>query len=215
MSMTNTPRAKRTEQEEGPGLARSVPERTCVGCRETTAGESLERFVYIEGQGLIFDLRRKAPGRGVYVHARRRCLDQAVKRKGFSRGLKQQVQTPSMEDLVETMRQGIERRLTEIVQVAVRSQKVAIGQNMVAEAMQTNTVTLLFVAPDSSEGTKKKFSSNADRKGVPVAEYFDGAWLGRLLGREFISVVAVMDAGLGEKIQSEIEGLNELSPDEG
>lgn len=193
----------------------SVPERTCVGCRQATAGEALERFVYIEGQGIIFDLRRKAPGRGVYVHPRIDCITQAVKRKGFARGFKMQVPDVNLDEFIKTMSEGIERRLREALQVAVRAQRVAMGQTKVSEAMQANEVALLFVAPDSSTGAQKKFSSNADRKGVAVVNTLDGSTLGRLVGRDFVSVLAINDAELSARINTDIEALAELSVDQG
>ncbi|MBN0047878.1 YlxR family protein [Streptomyces actuosus] len=67
--------------------ARACPERTCVGCRERAAKAELLRIVAIEGE-CVPDPRGTLPGRGAYVHPVPVCLDQAVRRRAFTRALR-------------------------------------------------------------------------------------------------------------------------------
>ncbi|MEU6240453.1 YlxR family protein [Streptomyces sp. NPDC047024] len=67
--------------------ARACPERTCVGCRERAAKNDLLRIVMIEG-ACVPDPRGTLPGRGAYVHPAPVCLDQAVRRRAFTRALR-------------------------------------------------------------------------------------------------------------------------------
>ncbi|MFF8596840.1 YlxR family protein [Streptomyces sp. NPDC015220] len=67
--------------------ARVCPERTCVGCRERAAKTDLLRIVAIEGE-CAPDPRGTLPGRGAYVHPALVCLDQAVRRRAFTRALR-------------------------------------------------------------------------------------------------------------------------------
>ncbi|MEU0675181.1 YlxR family protein [Streptomyces sp. NPDC006172] len=66
---------------------RSCPERTCVGCRKRTAKTELLRIVAV-GDACVPDLRGTLPGRGAYVHPASVCLDQAVRRRAFTRALR-------------------------------------------------------------------------------------------------------------------------------
>ncbi|MCE7049191.1 YlxR family protein [Streptomyces purpurascens] len=66
---------------------RACPERTCVGCRERAAKADLLRIVLIEG-ACAPDPRGTLPGRGAYVHPAQICLDQAVRRRAFTRALR-------------------------------------------------------------------------------------------------------------------------------
>ncbi|MGW0189826.1 YlxR family protein [Streptomyces sp. NPDC003362] len=66
---------------------RACPERTCVGCRERAAKTELLRIVAIEGE-CVPDPRGTLPGRGAYVHPALVCLDQAVRRRAFTRALR-------------------------------------------------------------------------------------------------------------------------------
>ncbi|MEU3982276.1 YlxR family protein [Streptomyces sp. NPDC026672] len=63
------------------------PERTCVGCRQRAAKNDLLRIVEIEGE-CAPDPRGTLPGRGAYVHPVSVCLDQAVRRRAFTRALR-------------------------------------------------------------------------------------------------------------------------------
>ncbi|MFD8610937.1 MULTISPECIES: YlxR family protein [unclassified Streptomyces] len=67
--------------------ARVCPERTCVGCRERAAKTDLLRIVAIEDE-CVPDPRGTLPGRGAYVHPAPVCLDQAVRRRAFTRALR-------------------------------------------------------------------------------------------------------------------------------
>ncbi|WKX13053.2 YlxR family protein [Streptomyces sp. NL15-2K] len=67
--------------------ARACPERTCVGCRERAAKTDLLRIVAIEG-ACVPDPRGTLPGRGAYVHPALVCLDQAIRRRAFTRALR-------------------------------------------------------------------------------------------------------------------------------
>ncbi|MDB1089709.1 YlxR family protein [Streptomyces sp. ACA25] len=69
--------------------ARSCPERTCVGCRQRSAQESLLRVVLIEGR-CVPDQRGTLPGRGAYVHPAPACLELAVRRRAFPRAFRVQ-----------------------------------------------------------------------------------------------------------------------------
>ena len=67
--------------------ARACPERTCVGCRERAAKTDLLRIVK-SGDACVPDPRGTLPGRGAYVHPALVCLDQAVRRRAFTRALR-------------------------------------------------------------------------------------------------------------------------------
>ncbi|MFJ7074382.1 YlxR family protein [Streptomyces sp. NPDC098781] len=67
--------------------ARACPERTCVGCRERAAKTDLLRIVAIKDE-CVPDPSGTLPGRGAYVHLALVCLDQAVRRRAFTRALR-------------------------------------------------------------------------------------------------------------------------------
>jgi len=63
-----------------------IPQRTCVGCRQVLAKRELIRLVRTP-EGVFVDLTGKRPGRGAYLHNKRSCWEQGLKR-GLARALK-------------------------------------------------------------------------------------------------------------------------------
>jgi len=55
-----------------------IPQRTCVGCRETLAKRSLIRLVRTE-DGIMIDKSGKISGRGAYLHNMRSCWEAGLK----------------------------------------------------------------------------------------------------------------------------------------
>ncbi len=66
------------------------PVRTCVGCGRRDAASSLVPMTTRDGSVFVDFTRGHAKGRGVHVHPRPRCLDDAA-RRGLSRSLRRQV----------------------------------------------------------------------------------------------------------------------------
>ena len=58
--------------------AKHLPQRTCVGCRETLSKRSLIRIVRTS-QGVQVDPTGKLAGRGAYLHDRHSCWEQGLK----------------------------------------------------------------------------------------------------------------------------------------
>ena len=63
-------------------------ERTCVVTRRAGSPDDLIRFVLAPDGTVTPDLKRKLPGRGVWVTARRKEIAEAVKKRAFTRGFK-------------------------------------------------------------------------------------------------------------------------------
>jgi predicted RNA-binding protein YlxR (DUF448 family) len=79
--------------------------RLCIATRTARPVAAMLRFVAVAG-GVVPDLERKLPGRGVWVTARRALVEEAARRGAFARGLKAKVKTPAglpgmIEELLE------------------------------------------------------------------------------------------------------------------
>ncbi len=97
-----------------------TPGRTCVGCNQRGASHEMVRLLFgpkTQGEAKLLGVELpgglsrgpRPPGRGVRVHARQACLDQAVK-KGLARGLRRPVRLAAGE---------LPRRLREALSAAV------------------------------------------------------------------------------------------------
>ena len=195
-----------SESEEG-------PIRTCVGGGGRVHQDFLERFVWDERTGLLFDVRRKAPGRGAWVVPTPTFLKKALA-GGFSKAFKNRVEGPELESLIADMTVAIQRRLSEHLNVAIRSKKAWVGSQLADEGMKAGNIELLFIAKDAGDSTRKKYASNADRKGLRVFEVFSGQDLGAFVGKEFVAVVGLSDP-VATKVFADIQSLRSLGAIEG
>ena len=75
------------------------PVRTCIGCRRRATKNELLRVVAgsdADGQPVVRpDPNGRAPGRGAHLHPTTECLDQAVRRRAFTRALRVEVMVPN------------------------------------------------------------------------------------------------------------------------
>ena len=68
-------------------MAKRVPLRQCLGCREMKPKAELVRVVRSPEGAVSVDLRGKAPGRGAYVCRSADCLKKALRSKAVGRSL--------------------------------------------------------------------------------------------------------------------------------
>ena len=79
-----------------------IPQRTCVGCRETLSKRVLMRIVR-NPEGVVFDPTGKANGRGAYLHDRRSCWERALK-GSLAQALKTDLTETDKSHLTQIMR---------------------------------------------------------------------------------------------------------------
>ena len=82
------------------GAAVHVPQRTCIGCRETDDQAVLMRLVGVDMDGRIavqVDEHRRMSGRGAWVHRGSACFAAALRRRAFNRAFRGQVDTADAE----------------------------------------------------------------------------------------------------------------------
>jgi predicted RNA-binding protein YlxR (DUF448 family) len=76
--------ARAKDDEEG-------PERTCIVTRRKSDPDHMIRFVLGPDLAVVPDIRRKLPGRGVWLIAHADVVAEAVKKQAFARGFKAKV----------------------------------------------------------------------------------------------------------------------------
>jgi predicted RNA-binding protein YlxR (DUF448 family) len=79
---------------------RRVPQRTCIGCRTTSAKREFVRIVRTLDGRVEVDPTGKKSGRGAYLCRQRSCWETALKRDQISRALKVGLSAADREALV-------------------------------------------------------------------------------------------------------------------
>ncbi len=77
--------------DNGPRTEKSATMRMCAVSREVRPIDELIRFVVAPSGEVMADLKRKLPGRGLWVSASRKAVAEAVRRHQFSKGFKRDV----------------------------------------------------------------------------------------------------------------------------
>ena len=99
--------AQNSELDHGTTGVASGTERTCALTREPKPAAEMIRFVVGLNGEAVPDVKRKLPGRGIWVTATRAAIEDAVKRNVFARGFKRDVRVA--QDLAEQTERLIER----------------------------------------------------------------------------------------------------------
>ena len=84
-------------------MAKRVPLRQCLGCREMKPKAELVRVVRSPEGAVSVDLRGKAPGRGAYVCRSADCLKKALRSKAVGRALGVEIPPEIWETLTAQM----------------------------------------------------------------------------------------------------------------
>jgi len=129
-------------------------ERMCVATRTVRPVTDMIRFVIGPDGEAVPDLKRKLPGRGVWVTATQDALSDAVKRKALARGFKREVRLPA--DLVARTGELLERAALDALAMAGKAGLVATGFTRVEAALaREKVVALLHAAEAAADGVRK------------------------------------------------------------
>src|SRR6202166_5454861 len=79
------------ELDNGPRTNRSATMRMCAVTRQVRPIDELIRFVVAPSGEVVADLKRKLPGRGLWISASRRAVAEGARRHQFSKGFKRDV----------------------------------------------------------------------------------------------------------------------------
>src|SRR5262245_45138013 len=148
--------------DTGPRAARGATERTCVVTRAVKPVDALIRFVVAPDGKVVADLKRRLPGRGVWVTAARAAVDEAVKRKGFARAFKREVRAPV--DLGAQVDGLMQRAALDALAMVHKAGRVAIGFARTEKELTQGPVAAVLQASDGSADSARKIAAAAARR---------------------------------------------------
>lgn len=171
-------------------------ERMCIATRAVKPVGDMVRFVIGPDGSVVPDLKRRLPGRGVWVTASRAAVAEAVKRRAFGRGFKADVRVAP--DLADALERLLERSVLDALGIARKAGRVAIGSAAVERALAAEPIVALLHAADAGqEGTRKIAATARSRRGenaagLTVVDVFTGAQLDLALGRPNVVHAALL-----------------------
>jgi len=190
------------------GNMKHQPERTCIGCKKVFKKDDVVRII-AGPESVVIDYREKLNGRAAYVCPKTECIEKALTRETLGRSLRLKIRPPEIEDFLAQLATSITEKIRSLISISLKAGKLAAGYSAVHDALEKGRVELLLYARDLSNGTKEKITIQ-ETKYIRDATLFTRDDFGKILNRELVGVIAVLDKGLAEALWNETQRLKGL-----
>ncbi|MDP3677162.1 MAG: DUF448 domain-containing protein [Novosphingobium sp.] len=191
-------------EQVGSDIPVDPTERTCVLSGRKAARDALIRLA-ISPEGQVFpDALAKAPGRGAWLGVSRADLEIALTKGKFAGAMKRAfkgVPISVADDLPERIEAALSRAVTDRLGLELRSGKLLMGSDRIADNARAGKVVWLGHAADASEDGSRKLDQawrvgeNAEGSGrAGIRLPLDRAALSVALGRDNVVHLALTDA---------------------
>jgi uncharacterized protein len=190
------------ELDNGPRTDRSATMRMCAATREVRPIDELIRFVVAPSGEVVADLKRKLPGRGLWVSASHQAVAEAIRRHQFSKGFKRDVRVaPTLAADTEAL---LTRSVVEALAMAAKAGQVISGFSKVAEALerrqtQSPVKALIHASDGAADGIRKldaivrqNAGINGESNHFPVVTALTSEQLDLALGRSNVIHAALL-----------------------
>ena len=91
-------------------------------------------------------------------------------------------------------------KVLSLISLATKAGRCASGEFMTESEVKSGRATLVVVAEDASDNTKKKFRDMCEFYEVPIIVYGDKDTLGHAMGKQFRASLAILDEGFTKGI---------------
>ncbi|MDZ4790436.1 MAG: RNA-binding protein [Hyphomicrobiales bacterium] len=183
--------------------------RMCALTRERREDDNLLRFVLDPENHVTPDIRRKLPGRGVWLTPTRSVVADAVKRKVFARGFKTAALTDA--DLPELTEKLLRRAALQSLAMGNKAGQAVSGFAKVDQMVGGGEAQAVMHAIDGSDGGVEKINRKyravaaAKKTDVFIVRAFAIAELSVALGRENVVHAALKYSGVTDKFVREVQ----------
>jgi predicted RNA-binding protein YlxR (DUF448 family) len=184
--------------DDGPRTNRPATTRMCAVTREVRPIGELIRFVVTPSGEVIADLKRKLPGRGLWISASHATVAEAVRRRHFSRGFKRDVRASA--SLAEETGQSLVRSAIDALAMIAKAGQVVAGFGKVEDALlRRQAIALLHAADGAADGirkldaiVKKTAAVSDETQEIPVIGALTSEELDLALGRSNVIHAALL-----------------------
>ena len=130
--------------DDGPRTNKSATMRMCAVTREVRPIDELIRFVVAPSGEVIPDLKRKLPGRGLWISASRQAVAEAARRNQFNKGFRRDVRVaPTLPADTESL---LVRGVIDALAMAAKAGQVVSGFSKVEGVLDQRAAEALIHA---------------------------------------------------------------------
>lgn len=153
------------------------------------------RFVVGPERQLVFDAAGKLPGRGLWLSASGRVVNEAAQKNLFARAAKTQVRVPA--DLSQIVQAELRQRIFDYCGLARRAGIATSGFEKAREWLTAGKAGVVLQAIDGSAEERARFIGGRD---VPVVAVLDALRLGAAFGRDHAVHAVIAPGRLAEQL---------------
>lgn len=110
-----------------------------------------------------------------------------------------------LRNLKNTMMKNNEDKVLSLLGLLMKGRNIVSGEDTVLNELKKERLSLVIIAGDASGNTKKRFNDKAKYRDVPVIEISTKEKLGRSIGKEYRSVIGIMDKKAAKSLLSYVE----------
>jgi uncharacterized protein len=195
--------------DAGPRTTAAGTQRFCAVTRTVKPIDDMIRFVIGPNGAAVPDLKRRLPGRGIWITATRNALDAAVARKAFARSFKREVRAAP--DLVDMTERLIERAALDALAIAHKAGKIALGFTRTQAALAHEPVLAVLNAADAAPDGARKVAAALHRREdatkIRAVTMFSSAQLDLALGRSNVIHAALLAGPESETVLARVDRL--------
>jgi predicted RNA-binding protein YlxR (DUF448 family) len=202
--------------ETGPARE-SAPERRCILSGEHGGRDELVRLAISPDGDVLPDVNARAPGRGAWIGVSRADLEIALAKGKLKGALARAFKGAPLtipDDLPQRIELALTRALTERLGLELRSGKLLMGSDRIAEQARMGKVALLAHAADAkADGSRKldqawRVGNEAEGSGMAgVTLPLDRAALSVALGRDNVVHLALTDSAAAKRVAAPLQRL--------
>jgi uncharacterized protein len=210
------------ELDRGATSVAAGMERHCALSRELKPVTEMIRFVIGPDGEVVPDVKRKLPGRGLWITGTRAAIEEAVIGNVFARGFKRNAH--AARNLVAGSELALERAALDVLAIAGKAGRLVGGFAKVEAAIEGGDVLALIHATDAAADGKRKLNAALQRnrveksRGIAIVELFTGAQLDLALNRPNVVHAALLTGPGSETFLARVRRLVRFrtgnSPDE-
>lgn len=177
-------------------------DRTCILTRKSGDAHELIRFVAGPDGHLVPDIKADLPGRGAWISASKSVLEEAIKRKAFTRSLKTDIIVD--QGLVELVDKLLVKTALGRLALARKAGAVVTGATKVEQAIRSGKACLVLHSKEAAFDGKRKIEQaiysvkRPDKQDIPVVTLFNSDEMGVAFGDNPVVHAALLNLKLAQ-----------------
>jgi predicted RNA-binding protein YlxR (DUF448 family) len=193
------------------------PERTCILSGEKAGRDALLRLAISPDGQVLPDVHARAPGRGAWIGLSRPTLENALAKGKLKGALARAYKGAALSipgDLADRIEQALIRAFTERLGLELKSGKLLMGSDRIAQNAREGRITWLGHAADAGEDGSRKLDQawrvGSDAEGSSLKGTrlpLDRETLSVALGRDNVVHLALTDRGAAMRVASLLQRL--------